>query len=201
MNTKQKILEAATYTFGHYPNSTIDDVAKQAGCSRITVIRNFTNKEGLLQATCDYCVRRFDDVLSRAQSLGDDKSSDNLKGDTPPMRAIERIEFLMRGFAQHGNHYMFILRSPKTSDKNDAALRSQWRKVEALVIEAQSNGDLRADLPSAWLAGLIDQFAMGIHAAKHHGNVAERDLIDHAWDTFLNGSGAAKKTLSKGIKG
>ncbi len=59
--------------------------------------------------------------------------------------------------------------------------------IEKLVISAQEAGDIRADLPSGWVASLFDYMAIATNISLYRGVVAERDVYKVAWDTLVNG--------------
>ena len=68
-----RIASAALDQFAEYGirRSTIDDVAKRAGVSRVTVFRRFTNKEHLVEFVIAREIRRGVHELDRAWEGGD----------------------------------------------------------------------------------------------------------------------------------
>ncbi|MBL4907118.1 MAG: TetR/AcrR family transcriptional regulator [Sneathiella sp.] len=174
MVSDKQIIEAAILVFAHKPDATMTEVAKEAGVTRITVNRKFGSKTDLLQITAGYCVAKFEEVLESACSS--DKT------------AIEKIYIILTGFSKLRNHYFFWMRS-RVDDKrkNQEIFMRQLDVVEQLVIAAQNAGDIRADLPSGWVASLFDYMAIAASTSLHRGVVAERDVYKVAWDTLVNG--------------
>jgi AcrR family transcriptional regulator len=70
--TVDRIAAAALEQFAQYGirRSTIDDVAKRAGVSRVTVFRRFTNKERLVEFVVAREIRRAMQELDRAWAGG-----------------------------------------------------------------------------------------------------------------------------------
>ncbi|RNL82222.1 TetR/AcrR family transcriptional regulator [Halostreptopolyspora alba] len=73
----QQILDAARHQFAMFGlrRSTIDDVAKRAGLSRITVYRRFSTKNNLIEACltreCRFLLRELDQALGELPTMED----------------------------------------------------------------------------------------------------------------------------------
>ncbi len=174
MVSDEQIIEAAILVFAHKPDATMSDVAKEAGVTRITVNRKFGSKKDLLQIASSFCIDRFEEVLQKADA-----------SDRP---ALEKFYLVLMGFSKLRNHYFFWMRtSIEDRNKNQKVFLEQLDKVEKLVIAAQRAGDIRADLPSGWIASLFDYMALTASTSLYRGVVAERDIYKVAWDTLVNG--------------
>jgi AcrR family transcriptional regulator len=169
-----EILEAAIFVFANKPDATMSEVARQARVTRITINRKFGTKDKLLKKSAQYSVKHFDRILKKAMS-----------GRKPPM---EKFFSIMREYYRLRHHYFFWMRMMvDDDDKNRQLFLRQLEKIEKLVVIAQENGEVRADLPPGWVASFFDYVIVMATMSRYRGLVAERDILDVAWNTFLYG--------------
>jgi AcrR family transcriptional regulator len=87
--TRESILQAALRRFARYGprKTTMDEVAREAGCSRATVYAHFSGKDGLYRGLLEHETRSFLDQVEAAVG-----SSDSAPGKLQEiMRATQRI--------------------------------------------------------------------------------------------------------------
>jgi len=89
----EKILEAALSQFEDFGlrRTTIEDIARRAGISRVTIYRHFENKEALVEAVILREARAFFDRL--------DKTVERF--DTTDERLVEGFAFALAGAKEH----------------------------------------------------------------------------------------------------
>jgi len=168
------IIEAAITVFANKPGATMADVAKEAGVTRLTVNRKFGAKKDLIHIATTYCLDRFEDVLEEADR----------QGKSP----LEKVYRVFRGYSLLKNHYFFWMRIyVDDRSRYHRVFLKQLEMFERLVVAAQQSGDLRADLPSGWIAGMFDYIAITANTSLNRGVVAERDIYKVSWDTLMNG--------------
>jgi AcrR family transcriptional regulator len=174
MISDERILEAAILVFAYKPDATMEDIARQAGVTRITINRKFGSRADLLEASILYCSQKFDEVLAEAMSTD--------------RRALEKLYLIMKGFSSLRNHYFFWMRHRVDDKSRDRQhyLR-QLELIETIITRAQQDGELRKDLPAGWIAAFFDYMAITAATALANGVVAERDFFKLTWDTLLNG--------------
>lgn len=174
MVTETEILEATIYVFAYKPEATMEDIAARAGVTRITINRKFGGKQRLKEAAARHSVKVFDQIIRRAMT-----------GKKPPMDKFFKI---MREYYRVRHHYYFWMRTMiDDEDQNRKAYLRQLEKVEKLVIEAQERGDVKAHLPSGWVASFFDYIIITAANNRYRGVVAERDALNIAWHTFMYG--------------
>ncbi len=174
MVSDKQIIEAAILVFANKPDATMKEVAKEAGVTRITINRKFGSKNDLLKLAGRHCLERFNDVLKSAYAA-----------DRP---AIEKIHMILYGSAKLRNHHFFWMRTfVDDQQRNQELFLKRLDVVEKLVIAAQQAGDIRSELPSGWVASILDHMAVAADFSLKRGVVAESDVYRMAWDTLLNG--------------
>ncbi|WP_169545493.1 TetR/AcrR family transcriptional regulator [Sneathiella aquimaris] len=174
MVTDEDIIEATITTLAHKPEATMQEIAREAGVSRITINRRFGSRNDLLQIAATYSLDLFEDILLNAQ-----------KSRKPPLDQIRQI---FEGYAGLSNHYFFWMRGfVEDRKKYETIFLNQLAMVEKLVLAAQDRGELRKDLPTGWIAGMFDYLAITVNSSLNRGVIAQRDALNLGWDTFLNG--------------
>ncbi|WP_169569106.1 TetR/AcrR family transcriptional regulator [Sneathiella limimaris] len=176
MNTEtdQEILEATIFVFANKLDGTLDDVAKKAGVSRVTINRRFGKKTDLLISAQKFSIRQFNSVLRKARS-----SKQN---------SMDKLLFVLTEYYRLRHHHLFLMRTlVDEEDKNRKNFARQLEVIEQLVKNAQARGYIRQELPPAWVAAFMDFLVITANSTRYRGIVAERDLRDHIWNTFKYG--------------
>src|SRR5512133_3951950 len=70
-SSRDRILDAAIHLFAYkgYENTSTLSIARTAGTSETQLVKNFTNKEGLLEAACDEVVTTIAAIVPEVQHL------------------------------------------------------------------------------------------------------------------------------------
>ncbi len=174
MVTDTEILEATIFVLAYKPEATMEDIADRAGVTRITINRKFGGKQKLKEAAARHSLKIFDHIIRRAMS-----------GKKPPMDKFFKI---MREYYRVRHHYYFWMRTMiDEEDQNRKAFLKQLDKVEQLVVKAQERGEVKAHLPSGWVASFFDYIIITAANTRYRGVVAERDALQIAWHTFMYG--------------
>lgn len=174
MTTDTDIIEAIIFVFAHKPDATMNDVAKKAGVSRITLNRKFGSKTAMLEKAQSHSIRRFESILKRAHNSR--KSS------------MDKFLMVLQEYYRFRNHYFFWMRTmidqPSTNQK---LFLKQLESIEKLVRDAQEQGHIRQDLPAGWVASFFDFLIIAAGTSRYRGVIAERDMLKLVWDTFQYG--------------
>lgn len=144
---RERILEAAKEAFTRSgANTSLDDIAKQAGVGPGTLYRNFPTREELLEAVYRTEVERLAAAERRfAETL-------------PPVEALRAWMFL---FVDYIATKQIIAPALNTlvgghSKVFEASYAQVWEAIRALVARAIASGDIREDLdPLDLLRALI----------------------------------------------
>ena len=149
-SARERLIDAAYRCFDRYglQKTTMDDVAKAAGCSRQTVYNNFATKADIVTAICLIESGKLNEVVMRSV-----RAKRSLEG-----KITESIMATLRlGIT---NPYIRRLIEPadirqRATDPTDPIHAAQRQRWEPLLQPAIENGDIAPDLDLdeivAWL--------------------------------------------------
>jgi AcrR family transcriptional regulator len=131
-----------------YDGTSMEDLARRLGITKSAIYHHVPGKEELLRLATSRALDGWSAVAERARAL-----------DAP---AIERLEYLVRGsvavLQAELPYVTLLLRVRGNTEAERAALnrrREFDRLVADLVIEAEQDGDIRADVDPAITARLL----------------------------------------------
>lgn len=176
---RRRVLEAAATVLCAHSGASLADVAAAAGIGRTTLHRLFPTRHDLLYALAD-------DALVRVEAAVD--------GALPTV--TEAVEVSLRRLAEAvlplADEMRFLDIGAGVWDLPEMVER--WydvnRPVEDLVRAAKQSGELRLDLPTAWV---VDLFVAAVFAASNgvtDGRIARRDAVELVVDAILSGIAA-----------
>ncbi|MBO8141217.1 MAG: TetR/AcrR family transcriptional regulator [Firmicutes bacterium] len=180
--TKQAIYDAAMRLFAAkgFHETSVDDIAAAAQVSRATLFNYFGTKAGVLryysEMLADYLTRSAEEVRSLASPL--DRMRRFLEG---------WLEYTVQHEAEARQVYLFALGDPGSLLNGTPARRSLFSVFQSMVREGQEKQEIRSDLPSEHLAGLIlSVYQAAVISFLFAGEPLER-LADSAWKFVLHG--------------
>lgn len=151
VDTRERIIAAATAMFltQGVEQSTVTEVAQQAGVSRGTFFNYFPTKDSVLAAMWEDMATRFGEVM--AQALDEDTST------------RQRIHGVFQNFvmaAEREPEYMLLVTGEMNKDQptgETPAARSSHLGVQLvpLIESGQAKGDVRADHSAEFLARMV----------------------------------------------
>jgi AcrR family transcriptional regulator len=131
------ILEAAADVLvAHGEQASMSDVAAAAGVARATVYRYFPNRQALLDELASSAVRETGDRLASARI-----------DEVPVLDGLVRA---IRALVEGGTSFIVLAREGPRTDPEQFE-RHVGGPIRALVERGQATGDIRGDVPSAWL--------------------------------------------------
>jgi AcrR family transcriptional regulator len=155
------ILEAALVCFGANAQTSMADIAREAGVGRVTLYAHFPSREALL-----YAVLRS--AIDEAVTVIHASDLDTGAADA----ALERL--IRRSWRQLDRHRRLfhvaqrVLEPDQLRQQHDRALTH----VEGLLSRGRAEGVFRDDLPLSWL---VTTFYSLLHAAGEDVNVGRLD--------------------------
>jgi TetR/AcrR family transcriptional regulator, mexCD-oprJ operon repressor len=166
------ILEAAATVLAERgEQASMADVAAAAGMARATVYRYFPNREALFEALGRLAVEQAGERL-RAARLEEIAVSD----------AFERA---VRALVGVGDPFVVVSRESARPDREQFE-RSVAAPLRELIQRAQSLGEVRRDLPAAWLMeSLIGIVVSGLQTRPSLG---VDDTVAGITSLFLDGA-------------
>jgi AcrR family transcriptional regulator len=170
----ESVLAVAVKLFNErgYDGTSMEDLSRKLGISKSAIYHHVPSKQELLRLAVN---RALDDLFAEADKL------DSVEG-----RAVDRLEHLVRGsvmvLVERLPFVTLLLRvRGNTKVERDALARRREfdRIVSELVVEAVSEGDLRADIDPATAARLLFGMVNSlIEWYRPRGGVTAAELAD-----------------------
>jgi TetR/AcrR family transcriptional regulator, mexCD-oprJ operon repressor len=151
--------------------ASMTDVAAAAGVARATVYRYFPNRQSLLDELARSAVRSAGDRLASARI-----------DEIPVADGITRA---VRALVDVGDLFVVLARERLRPD-GEQFERHVVGPLRALVERGQSTGEIRADVPSAWLAAaLIGVVVNVVSSPVQHGR---EDTVAAITSVYIDGA-------------
>jgi TetR/AcrR family transcriptional regulator, mexCD-oprJ operon repressor len=151
--------------------ASMTDVAAAAGVARATVYRYFPNRQSLLDELARSAVRSAGDRLASARI-----------DEIPVADGITRA---VRALVDVGDLFVVLARERLRPD-GEQFERHVVGPLRALVERGQSSGEIRADVPSAWLAAaLIGVVVNVVSSPVQHGR---EDTVAAITSVYIDGA-------------
>ena len=165
------ILDAAARTFAmHGHDANLADVAATAGVARATVYRYFPNRALLV------------DELARVAA--DDASERLAAARIADVAVEEGISRAVRAFVELGDAFVVLVRERgRPGDEHFERLVAA--PLRALLDRGRSAQEIRADIPTSWLA---ESLVGAVVAALRHGSLGRDDTVAAITTVFLRGA-------------
>lgn len=174
--TRRAILDAAAALLSTDASASLAEVATAAGLGRTTVHRYYATREALLSALAAQALDRLDAAVVACRL-----------DDGPAPAVLRRVA---RNVVPMADELRFLDVGPDVWELPEMADR--WTRfadrVEALVERGRREGDLRTDVPTAFL---VDLFAGALETAGmsiRDGRVAPGEAADLLADVLLQGA-------------
>ena len=167
------ILDAASRVVAaHGQNGSMGDIAAAAGVARATVYRYFPNRDAMLAELADAAAR---DATERLRSARVDE--------VPPLEGIARC---IRALVEVGDPLVVLARERPLDD--DGFEREVQAPLRRLLEKARRRGEIRADVPAAWLADALLGLVLSGLGSTHR--LGREDAIAATTRLFLDGARA-----------
>jgi TetR/AcrR family transcriptional regulator, mexCD-oprJ operon repressor len=162
---------AASVLLTRGEQASMTDVAAAAGVARATVYRYFPNRQSLLDELARSAVRSAGDRLASARI-----------DEIPVADGITRA---VRALVDVGDLFVVLARERLRPD-GEQFERHVVGPLRALVERGQSSGEIRADVPSAWLAAaLIGVVVNVVSSPVQHGR---EDTVAAITSVYIDGA-------------
>lgn len=156
--------------------ASLTEIAQQAGVGRATVYRQFETRESLLKAIAIDCVDRMERVTADIESEA-----------TSGLDAFRLLFLYLAPFTQEMQFLMHLdYHFPNDEQDLEKEYQRQQAKVLELISHAQTNKEIRQDLPAAWIVNLIDGLFLAGWMQQESGASAE-EAADLMYTSFVNG--------------
>jgi TetR/AcrR family transcriptional repressor of mexCD-oprJ operon len=168
------MLDLLTAHLAAHPAAGMDDLAAAAGVSRATLFRRFASREAIVIAASERAIGRFVAVIDDARP---EEGS-----------AMEALARVARGVASlAASHGLLALQT--LPEAVEAKLLEQVRdaseRIAALVRRGVSAGELRPEVPAAWVQMTLTWLCVGAADGLRLGTLAPADVERLLVDTVL----------------
>jgi AcrR family transcriptional regulator len=157
------------------PAASMSDVAAAAGVARATLYRYFPSRDALLGELAELAVEDVGARLAAARLE-----------EVHPEEGVRRS---VRALVEVGNAFVVIARD-RLRPPGKRFERALLAPLRALVARGQSSGELRDDVPAAWLAETL--VALVVTVLSSPPVLGREDTIALTTSVFLDGSRGRK---------
>lgn len=174
--TRRRVLDTAAGLLCKHSGASLSDVSDAAGVGRTTLHRYFPTRHDLLYALAE-------DALERVQAAVTDARPE---ADEPVDVVLTRVATAVLPLA---TEMRFLDIGADVWDLPEMVER--WydvsRPIEDLVGRAKAHGEIRLDIPTAWIVDLFTGAIWSASSGIDDGRIARRDAIELVVDTVLHG--------------
>lgn len=151
------ILEAATRCLARDPDSSLADIAREAGVGRVTLYGHFDSRSTLI-------ARVLAEAMARTE---EEVGSVDLGGD--PVEAMERL--LSASWRVTHRHGALVQAAEKSLEPHDlqAAHEQAVTRMRTLLRRGRRTGSFRNDMPVGWQVTLVQSILHGASGAVYRG--------------------------------
>lgn len=180
---KQRSLKAITQAglklLAHNDETTLVDVAKEAGVGRATVYRAFANKNELVRAVAIYCLERIDEV--------------NIQVEQQATSVLDAIRLILVNTLPLTEEFAFLAKVGTLCAEDEqikAHIAAQDETMLQLFRDGMTTGEIAAKFDESWLVLFFEGLAWSAIRGIVEGKIAVEDAADFAFESFKNGVGA-----------
>jgi AcrR family transcriptional regulator len=134
---RRTVLDAAVALLAQRPQATMQEVADASGLGRTTVYRHFPRRQDLIDALFTQVIREA--TATTEEALRSAGSARALLCELGPR------------FIAIGDRYRFVEAHPDLREQSLNPIDEVTNPLEAYLTAAQARGELRTDLPVAWI--------------------------------------------------
>ncbi len=142
---------------------------------RATVFRRYKNRSGLLEALALRAIAVTDQVATEAAASAGTATE-----------ALQRVTAAIVGVSEH---YRFLGTSAELVGKEEiaGAYERQLAEMADLVAAVKREGNIRPELPTAWVVAVIDSHIWAAGSAIGKGAIGLLQAQELLWDTLMAG--------------
>ncbi|MCA1063936.1 TetR/AcrR family transcriptional regulator [Rossellomorea sp. AcN35-11] len=173
--SKALLLEKAIHMLSQDESASLEDIAKAAGVSRMTLHRNFQNRETLFKEIHETLIQRTLAIFKQAKETYE--------------HPVEQMkEIIMRNAGEKG--FVLLMKENKEhEDHNPETCRFSEvnKELSELIKQLRGEGYISHEIPDAWVFHMYDGVLFTAWETMHNGSVAPNEIPNLSWTTFKNG--------------
>jgi AcrR family transcriptional regulator len=154
---RARIVDAARRLWTHDPDTSMDDVAREAGVVRRTLYGHFSHRDELIMAVVAQTAEVLAEVAGRSARPGVNASQE-----------LARLTVQVWSFA-HDWHLLTTLIQQIDAASVERAAAPIDAVFEAIVVKGQRSGEFSPHLPAEVMVAILRVQAITLHEASHDG--------------------------------
>lgn len=177
IQSEKSIIEAGIKTLLANPSAGMSEIAQTAGVGRATLYRHFKSREALIQRLAMICFEETEVAL---------KPYEHLEGRTA-------IEAIIDALMPMGDRFRFLVNLWSYAAEDAEFMRIDAESAQEmawLVDQAKSNGEIAADLPTAWVVEFFDGTLTAGWMLAERGDVTTAEAAVYVKRSFFRGCGS-----------
>lgn len=174
--SEHALLEAGFAVLSRNPGASLSDVAKEAGVGRATLHRHFSGRTDLVTALARRAMQELSDAVDAATE------------GAPSY--WEGLRLTMQAIIPLAHRHMFLMQEEILSPDVQAAFAEDERELRDAIDAAKSEGAIRADLPTEWVAQTFEHLVYAGWEVIRREEATPRQAAELAWSQFAKGAGA-----------
>ena len=175
--SQQALLQSGLELLNSNPDATLTDIAKYAGVGRTTLYRQYETRDNLVVAIALYC---FDVVAEVTAPIERQASS-----------AMDAIRLLFEAVMPLTREFQFLMNLERLGAGDDHRLarvyQRQRRQTCELIEYGKRQGEITEDLPTPWIANLIDSLFIAGWLQLKEGEYSRSEVAAFAFASFGRG--------------
>lgn len=155
------------------PRASMEQLACMVGLSRATLCRYFPSRDAMMLAMSEAGITSAEQAFIRAR---------------PHEGSAEQgIKRLIEAILPIAELYAFVDQQMHTDEAKEARIQPLRASLIALFQQWQGNGELRIDLPAAWLVESMSALLRSAAIMTRSGQLARRDAVQNVFDLLWRG--------------
>ena len=171
--TLEAIVEAAIRLLNVNAGATMSEIAARAGVGRATLHRHFRTRNDLVTAIGLRCIEEMNAAVRGGQDTG--------------KPAADQLRSMFRAVIPMGDRYSFLSLESAEDASVREGYRAQLQWVATLVEDLKKQGEIAADVPTAWAVAQIDQLVWTGWNGIAEGYLTPDEASELAVRTLLHG--------------
>ncbi|WP_335872009.1 TetR/AcrR family transcriptional regulator [Bacillus sp. 2205SS5-2] len=173
--SRAKIIETAIQVLSLDESASLEDIAVAAGVSRMTLHRNFRNRETLFKEIHESLIQHTLSIIQQAKQ----------KYEHP----IEQMEEIMKANAGEKGFVLLMKENKEHEDHdpNSCQFSEVNKELRELIQNLRRVGYISQGTPDSWVLHMYDGILFTAWETMYNGSVAPKEIPNLSWNTFKNG--------------
>lgn len=170
------ILTAGMALLSKNSETTLSEIAQQAGVGRTTLYRLYETKEQLIKAIAIHCLQAFDTATEQLES---DAES-----------ALHAFHLMFKAILPLSAEMEFLMKLGDLAEDDPELIaidQKQRGEITELVEYAKSEGTLSEDMPTSWVVNLVEGLFYTAWLTMNEKPMDHDTLADLTFHTFCHG--------------